>query len=249
MLQAPMNIMSFYEQDMEYADPGSVYDMWLRFNDSIKGIDPALDNWFYLVKATQDEAEYLDIYDNKELVISGVLRKVKHGGITSRDSIKGARFRAWSRKISAKGPSNDSEEALVAYSTLAGGTNRKPALFHLEVGALRDARGEEEMAGFTKICAAISNVKIPIWLSVAPDSYIDHAIFPHRCHVGWMAVVPDVNIQGELPFLAYDEYLPDVGTLIVTTQDRFDSRNPTHIEASQATEIALNKLGLLPEAL
>ncbi|WP_162148473.1 Imm52 family immunity protein [Halomonas huangheensis] len=248
MPQATMNIMSFYNQDMNHADPDSVYNAWLDFNKSIKGIDPALDNWFYLAKATPDEVVYFDAIKEKEKVISSVLRKKSKGNNVSRNDVKGARFRAWSKRIPAKGPENEREDSLVAFSSLTGGTDRRPARFHLEVTELQDAPSEKEMEAFTRICKSISGVTVPIWLNACPSAYIDYAVFPHRHRIGWMAVVPGADISGELSFLAYDEYLPDIGTLIVTTKDRFSILNPEHIEASQAAEVALNKLGLLPEA-
>ncbi|MBS8268884.1 hypothetical protein DYI26_09145 [Halomonas litopenaei] len=62
-----------------------------------------------------------------------------------------------------------------------------------------------------------------------------------------MVLVPSVDISGELKFLAYDEYIPGIGTLLVTTKERFNTQNEDHLKASQATEISLNELGLLPE--
>ncbi|MCA0973660.1 immunity 52 family protein [Halomonas denitrificans] len=243
----PIHIVSFYKQDMEYADPDNVYETWMKFNDAIKGIDSALDNWFYLAKATPKEAVYFDIHSDREKIISNRILSSEYKRKLLRSSITGEIFRAWSRKIPAEGPANTREEEIVSFSSLTGGTNNRPALFHLETGALQDAKKENEMEAFAKICTAISNVQKPIWLSACPLSYMKHRVFPHRRHVGWMAVVPDVDISGQLPFLAYDEYLPDVGTLIVTTEERFDTTKPEHVEKSQMTETTLLQMGLLPE--
>lgn len=61
-----------------------------------------------------------------------------------------------------------------------------------------------------------------------------------------MAVVPNVNIVGDIPFIAHEEYIENTGTLLVTTKEPFDVFNNKHIEAGQAAEIALMDRGLLP---
>ncbi|MBS8268885.1 hypothetical protein DYI26_09150 [Halomonas litopenaei] len=246
-MPAPMEIMSFYSQDMQQADPDSVYDLWLGYHDAIKNIDPVFNHWFYISKATPKEVVYLDVSQDREQILAHALQDYPNRITTPREKMIGIRLHAWSQEVPATGPANDDEASLISSSTITGGRDFRPANFFLEVEALQSSRGDDELATFVKLCTAISNVQKPSWLSVSPSSYIDYAVFPHRESVGWMALVPDVNISGELPFLAYDEYLPGIGTLLVTTKDRFKTINESHLEASQATEIALNEMGLLPE--
>ncbi|MBY5942401.1 MULTISPECIES: Imm52 family immunity protein [unclassified Halomonas] len=242
-----IHVTHFFIQDMNYSDPDSVYVTWMDFNNSIRGIDHALKDWYYLAKATPDTVVYLNPINDKEQIIYSSIRKMKLDPIPPRENIKGISFHAWSQKVPARGPANEREGSLIAFSSLSGGTKRRPARFNLEIGLLQDHHGRDEVRAFAKICKAIARSKAPVWLSACPLSYMDHLVFPHRAHVGWMAVVPDVDISGQLPFLAYDEYLPDVGTLIVTTEERFDTTKPEHVEKSQMTETTLQQMGLLPE--
>ena len=93
----------------------------------------------------------------------------------------------------------------------------------------------------------LSEVIPPRWANVAPFAYVDLAAFPHREWVGWMAMVPDVDLSNEMPFVALAEYLPGIGTLIVTTKEPFDPENEEHIKLARATEVFLADRELLPE--
>ncbi|MBY6029743.1 immunity 52 family protein [Halomonas sp. DP8Y7-1] len=246
-MMEPIHVTLFFYQCINQADPDSVYETWMNLNNSTTGIDPVLNEWFYLAKATPSEVVYLDLPKEKEQIITSSIRTMKLDRTIPRRNIKGITFHAWSQKVPAQGPANEREGSQTVFSSLSGGTEHRLARFSLEIEALKNHEGRHEMIAFTRICTAISNVQKPIWLSACPLSYMKHRVFPHRRHVGWMAVVPDVDISGQLPFLAYDEYLPDVGTLIVTTEERFDTTKPEHVEKSQMTETTLLQMGLLPE--
>jgi hypothetical protein len=73
----------------------------------------------------------------------------------------------------------------------------------------------------------------------------DFATFPHRQCLGWMAYVPQVVTEAELPLAAH--IIPAKGgTIIVAVDEPFDLANKEHIKRANQIEMDMSDLGLLP---
>ncbi|WP_110690739.1 Imm52 family immunity protein [Salinicola endophyticus] len=212
-----------------------VYDHWIAMLDAINQEDLVLSQWRY---ADDDRGVLLDVHERArvvQLAISDV-RQFNH-------NYKGVGL------ISFTSYGNFSMEEKKYHYTENGfswGGGGSGAFF-IDTGLLKQTDWPNYWQVFANCLRHLAGVIPPQWADVAPRRYRPHAAFPHRMWVGWMALVPDVDLSNEMPFVALAEYLPGIGTLIVTTKEPFDPDNEEHIKLARATEVFLADRGLLPE--
>ena len=230
-----MTLRFFIEPPEKVMAAEDVYDQWISMLDAIIHEDPVLSQWRY---ADDDRGVLLDVHERArvvQLAISDV-RQFNH-------NYKGVGL------ISFTSYGNFSmEEKKHHYTENSfswGGEGS--GVFSLRNTRLKQTAWPNYWKVFANSLRQLANVIPPRWANAAPFAYYDLAAFPHREWVGWMVLVPDVDLSNEMPFVALAEYLPGIGTLIVTTKEPFDPDNEEHIKLARATEVFLADRGLLPE--
>ncbi|OLO04103.1 MULTISPECIES: Imm52 family immunity protein [Salinicola] len=213
----------------------AVYDRWISMLDAISQEDPVLSQWRY---ADDDRGVLLDVHERArvvQLAISDV-RQFNH-------NYKGVGLISFTSYGNFSMEEKKYHYTENSFSWGGGGSG----VFSLRNTRLKQTAWPDYWQAFANCLRKLSEVMPPRWANVAPFAYFDLAAFPHREWVGWMALVPDVDLSNEMPFVALAEYLPDIGTLIVTTKEPFDPENEEHIKLARATEVFLADRGLLPE--
>ncbi|OLO05691.1 Imm52 family immunity protein [Salinicola socius] len=230
-----MTLRFFIEPPEKVMAAEDVYDQWISMLDAISQEDPVFSHWRY---AYGEQGISIDVHEKTRVV---------------KDAIKSVR--EFERGYNGMGlmsfacRGNFSVEERKYHYTENGfswGGNRR-GIFSLRNTRLKQTAWPNYWQVFANCLRQLANVIPPRWANAAPFAYYDLAAFPHREWVGWMALVPDVDLSNEMPFVALAEYLPDIGTLIVTTKEPFDPENEEHIKLARATEVFLADRGLLPE--
>lgn len=212
-----------------------VYDQWISMLDAISQEDPVFSHWRY---AYGEQGISIDVHEKTRVV---------------KDAIKSVR--EFERGYNGMGlmsfacRGNFSVEERKYHYTENGFSwgGEGSGVFSLRNTRLKQTAWPNYWQVFANCLRHLSDIMPPQWADVAPRRYRPHAAFPHRMWVGWMALVPDVDLSNEMPFVALAEYLPGIGTLIVTTKEPFDPENEEHIKLARATEVFLADRGLLPE--
>ncbi|SPJ33564.1 Imm52 family immunity protein [Kushneria phyllosphaerae] len=212
-----------------------VYDQWIAMLDAISQEDPVLSQWRY---ADDDRGVLIDVHDRARVIQLGIneVREFNH-------NYNGSGL------ISFTSYGNFSMEEKKYHYTENGFSwgGQLPGVFSLRNTRLKQTAWPDYWQVFANCLRHLSGAMPPRWADIAPRRYRPHAAFPHRVWVGWMALVPEVDLSDEMPFVALAEYLPGIGTLIVTTKEPFDPDNDEHIKLARATEVFLADRGLLPE--
>ncbi|WFF41627.1 hypothetical protein EVC62_09000 [Salinicola endophyticus] len=213
----------------------AVYDQWISMLDAISQEDPVFSHWRY---AYGEQGISIDVHEKTRVV---------------KDAIKSVR--EFERGYNGMGlisfacRGNFSVEERKCHYTENGFSwgGEGSGVFSLRNTRLKQTAWPNYWQVFANCLRHLSDIMPPQWADVAPRRYRPHAAFPHRMWVGWMALVPDVDLSNEMPFVALAEYLPGIGTLIVTTKEPFDPENEEHIKLARATEVFLADRELLPE--
>lgn len=215
----------------------AVYDQWIAMLDTIGQEDSVLSQWRYL---TGDQHHpWLSVYD-RDQVIRGCKNTVRQFD-SNYKGLGGIGFTAYGNFTTEERKYHYTENRFF------WGDDQLPGVFFIDTGLLKQTEWPNYWQVFANCLRHLSEVMRPLWADVAPQRYRPQAAFPHRMWVGWMALVPDVDLSNEMPFVALAEYLPNIGTLIVTTKEPFDPENTEHIKLARATEVFLADRGLLPE--
>ncbi|WP_353980136.1 Imm52 family immunity protein [Salinicola endophyticus] len=213
----------------------AVYDKWIAMLEKISGEDPVMHQWRY---AYGEQGISIDVHERNRVINDAIKPEKKFDPKYSGEGL-----------ISFTSRGNFSPEEKKYYYIENGFSwgGERPGAFFIDTGLLKKADWPNYWKVFANCLRHLSSIMPPLWADVAPQRYRPHAVFPHREWVGWMALVPDVDLSNEMPFVAMAEYLPNIGTLIVTTKDPFDPDNEEHIKLARATEVFLADRGLLPE--
>ncbi|MDH4571509.1 Imm52 family immunity protein [Salinicola acroporae] len=229
------------KEDLEIEE---VYLLFLKATEKISEVDTALSDWQYPLITEKDKAIYCPVTDK-----SKVLKSAYHETHKNNESYKGkglVNFTAWSMPVPTQGL-KESEKPFFAKARLLDGSADLGGSFVLNANSLKDTKSKDYWSTYSTLFKKMARIKKASWSNFSTKGYHRKAAFPHREWVGWMALVPDVDLSNEMPFVALAEYLPDIGTLIVTTKEPFDPENEEHIKLARATEVFLADRGLLPE--
>lgn len=109
----------------------------------------------------------------------------------------------------------------------------------------------QDYLNVVELIRAILEIWQPMIVKVTPWGYNEHKIFPDRPPVGWMIYLPFEISAKQLPEAA--QIIPIFGhgkkvrgTIIVSTTDVFDAKNPEHMKKANAIEKRLVDQDLLP---
>lgn len=210
-----------------------VYELWVSLCDAISQDNELFSSWRY-----NSLDGLIDIHLKDKVIADQVMidRKRRIGGVD--DGLAG--FEAIGNfKLEEEFGSYRCTASILWGAPIEGS-------FVLETTRLKNTPMDKYWQVFSDCLRHLAAVKTPSFASIAPDASIDLRVFPHRETVGWMALVPGADLSEEMPFVALAEYIPEVGTLIVTTKEAFDAENPEHLKLQRATEIFLADRDLLP---
>ncbi len=109
----------------------------------------------------------------------------------------------------------------------------------------------QDYLNVVQLIRGILEIWQPMVVKVTPWGYDEQKIFPDRPPVGWMIYLPFEISAKQIPEAA--QIIPIFGhgkevrgTIIVSTTDAFDVKNPEHIKRANAIETRLVDQDLLP---
>jgi hypothetical protein len=83
------------------------------------------------------------------------------------------------------------------------------------------------------------------WVDVSSSNYQRKTVLRDFRGVGWMAYVPALLAPSDFPEAAQIIHLGTEGSIVVTTNEVFSSKNEAHLERAHAITVKLFDRGLL----
>lgn len=242
-MKPPMenNVRLVIDKSSKEQHISDIYNHLVSIIDRLSSVDPALSRWYVPALTKTISKTYIPLIE-KDNIIHELLHQANKYD-KGYNGYGPSLIYALSQEVRENKGEDNKFLAKIKFSY---GSSLVNGSFVLEARELRDLGNDGKWEKFAEIMSALSFKEQFFWINTSPKSYLKHRIFPHRQWVGWMAIVPDVDLTGEMPFLAHCEYIPNLGSLIVTTKEPFDPNNEDHVTQAQATEVFLADKGLLP---
>ncbi|AMC35307.1 Imm52 family immunity protein [Janthinobacterium sp. B9-8] len=73
-----------------------------------------------------------------------------------------------------------------------------------------------------------------------------HCIFPDRREISWMQLIKAELLAEDVPSAYAVWYMPNIGSVVISTQEVFSNESKQHRDTAHAIEQELHKIGLLP---
>jgi hypothetical protein len=202
----------------------------------LASLDPLLSTWFLKGKSVAD-ARRFDFVNDFERCVQKALRS-KSNQESDRIPRRGYVFGLWNGRV-------ESDEGGVAITSSRGWGRIDDFSFDLPLLTPESAHLLTPSTLAALLRAAVHRWPIH-WMHIDNQDYSrNKRILTDFYGVGWMAYVPAILDPLDFDEAAQVIHIGTKGTVLVTTDELFDSNNDEHVERAHAIELKLFDRGLL----